>query len=192
MCWGSSAITENNWGMQQSLAFTVLIKYWLYTLGQSSARSLFKFLSGKSCSASVWGSCNTTTHVGDGSHEGTFPSRAETCFDYALIFFAKSTGEQLPAAPLLHLCDVIPLNVPGCRWQLPVSEMWHHWSLPLVLRIPSSMDLSGCTGASSVWFPLFLQAGITRTFSAESQEMHCWENLCPGLGSSWPVSPFHP
>lgn len=94
MCWGSFATTENNWGMQQNLAFTVLIKYWLYALGQSSARSLFKFLSGKSCSASVWGSCNSTIHVEDGSHEGTFPSRAETCFDSALIFLQRPQGSS--------------------------------------------------------------------------------------------------
>lgn len=87
---------------------------------------------------------------------------------------------------MLHLCGVIALNVPVCRWYLPVSEMRHHCTSPGVEAPQTHGPL--CTEASSLCFSLFLhrslQVGRTQIFSAESQEMHCWKNFCPGSGSS--------
>lgn len=187
--WGSFAITESNVEWCNCLAFTVLMKFWWYTLGQNLVGNLFKFLSGKSCSASLWGSCNSTAPCGRVISWAHLPLWSWNLLWFCFVF-SKTTGEQLPAAPVFHPSDITPLNVPVGGWHLPMTEMWHHWPLPLVLRLPSPMDLSGCTGASLGWFPLLLhKMGITLRSSAESQEMHCWKKLCPGLRPSWSRRP---
>lgn len=159
------------------------MKYWLYTLGQNLPWSLFKFLSGKSCSASLWGSCNTTTPCGRGISRGCLPLHSWILLWFCFVF-SKTTGEQL-------LCFTSVMSFHWMCLSAGDSALCLRCAItdpvPLVLRLPSSMDLSDCTEASLLWLSLFfhsgLQVGITQMFSTESQEMHCWENLCSGLGS---------